>query len=134
MKNLQLQLGSVAETVTVTEKANAQVETTSIELGTTINSTAIVNTPLNGRSYVDLMLTQPGVVAASDARGGNGEGNYSTNGSQSDQDSYLINGTDNNDLPLNEVQVAVSPDAIAKFQNGDQHDQPRVWQEFRGHH
>ena len=115
VENLQLQLGSVSETVTVSEKANAQVETTSIELGTTINSTEIVNTPLNGRSYVDLMLTQPGVVAASDARGGTNNGNYSTNGSQSDQDSYLINGTDNNDLPLNEVSINVSPDAIAEF-------------------
>jgi hypothetical protein len=115
VENLQLQLGSVAETVSVSETAITQVETTSIELGTVINSTEIVNTPLEGRSFVDLMKTQPGVVEASDARGGSGFGNYSANGSQSDQDSYLINGMDNNDLPLNEVQINVSPDAIAEF-------------------
>jgi Carboxypeptidase regulatory-like domain len=115
VENLQMQLGSVTETVSVSETAITQVETTSIELGTVINSTTIVNTPLEGRSFVDLMKTQPGVVEASDARGGSGFGNYSANGSQADQDSYLINGMDNNDLPLNEVQINVSPDAIAEF-------------------
>ena len=115
VENLQLQLGSVAETVSVSEQSVAQVETTSIELGTVINATEIVNAPLEGRSFVDLMKTQPGVVEASDARGGSGYGNYATNGSQADQDSYLINGMDNNDLPLNEVQINVSPDAIAEF-------------------
>jgi len=115
VENLQLDLGSVAEKVGVVEKSIVQVETTSIELGTTINATEIVNAPMNGRSYVDLMKLQPGVVEASDARGGTNLGNYSTNGSQADQNSYLINGVDNNDLPLNEVQINVSPDAIAEF-------------------
>jgi len=115
VENLQMQLGSVTETVSVSEVALTQVETTSIELGTVINGTTIVNTPLEGRSFVDLMKTQPGVVEASDGRGGSGFGNYSANGSQADQDSYLINGMDNNDLPLNEVQINVSPDAIAEF-------------------
>lgn len=115
VENLQLELGSVAEKVAVVEQLVTQVETTSIELGTTITGTQIVNTPLNGRSFVDLMKLQPGVVEASDARGGTGYGNYSTNGSEADQDSYLINGVDNNDLPLNEVQINVSPDAISEF-------------------
>jgi hypothetical protein len=74
-----------------------------------------VNAPLKDRFWTDLMKLQPGVVAESDGRGGNGNGNFSTNGSQADQDSYLINGTDNNDLPLNEVQINPSPDAIAEF-------------------
>ncbi len=115
VENLRMELGTMTETVSVTEKSLAQVETTSIELGTTINATEIVNAPLNGRSFVDLMKLQPGVVEASDARGGSGLGNYSTNGSQADQNSYLINGVDNNDLPMNEVQINVSPDAIAEF-------------------
>ncbi len=57
VENLQLDLGSVAEKVGVVEKSIVQVETTSIELGTTINATEIVNAPLNGRSFVDLMKT-----------------------------------------------------------------------------
>jgi len=115
VENLHLELGSVQETVSVSEQSLAQVETTSIELGAVINGTEIVNAPLNGRNFIDLMKLQPGVVEASDSRGGSGLGNYSTNGSEADQNSYLINGTDNNDLPLNEIQINVSPDAIAEF-------------------
>jgi hypothetical protein len=115
VENLQLDLGSVAEKVGVVEKSIVQVETTSIELGFTVNATEIVGAPLEARSFVDLMKTQPGVVEASDARGGPGHGNYATNGSEADQDSYLINGVDNNDLPLNTLQINISPDAISEF-------------------
>ena len=111
--NIQLEIGSTTQEVTV-EAASSQVESTSIELGTTINSRAIVNLPLNGRNWVQLQQLQPGVVAASDARGV-GDLVFSTNGSQPDQNSYLINGTDNNDFPLNTPQTTPSADAIAEF-------------------
>lgn len=112
--DIKLEVGAVTETVTV-EATPAQVETTSIELGKVVDSTTIVNMPLNGRNWDTLQLLEPGVVAASDGRGGPGLGNYATNGSQADQNSYLINGTDDNDLPLNTVQVEPSIDAIAEF-------------------
>jgi hypothetical protein len=115
VENLKMELGSVAERVTVTELSTVQVETTSIESGTTINALEIENAPLETRSFVDLMKLQPGVVEASDARGGSGYGNYASNGSEADQDSYLINGIDNNDLPLNEVQINVNLDAVSEF-------------------
>jgi hypothetical protein len=112
--DIKLEVGAVSETVTV-EATPAQVETTSIELGKVVDSTTIVNMPLNGRFFDQLQQLEPGVVAASDSRGGPGLGNYATNGSQPDQNSYLINGTDNNDLPLNTVEVEPSVDAIAEF-------------------
>ncbi len=112
--DIKLEVGAVTESVTV-EATPTQVETTSIELGAVVDATTIVNMPLNGRDFDQLQQLEPGVVAASDARGGPGHGNYATNGSQPDQNSYLINGTDNNDLPLNEVQVEPSVDAIAEF-------------------
>lgn len=113
--DIQLQIGPTTESMVVSVDAATQVDTTSIQLGTTVDSTTIVNLPLNGRFWTDLMQLQPGVVAESDGRGGNGHGGYATNGSQADQNSYLINGTDNNDLPLNTVQVNPSADAIAEF-------------------
>lgn len=115
VENLKMELGSVTEKVAVTELSTVQVETTSIEMGTDVNATQIETAPLEGRDFVDLMKLQPGVVEASDARGGSGHGDYSTNGSQADQDSYLINGVDNNDLPLNTTQVTVNLDAISEF-------------------
>jgi hypothetical protein len=113
--NFELPLGVARESVTVSESAATQVEATSMELGIVINSDTIVNMPLNGRYWTDLMQLEPGVVAASDGDGGNGHGGFATNGSQADQNSYLINGTDNNDLPLNTVSLNPSPDAIAEF-------------------
>jgi hypothetical protein len=106
--NVALELGAITQRVTV-EAAPVQVEKTSIELGATISGTEIVDMPLNGRNWVTLQQTLPGVVAAADARG-----NYATNGSQPDQNSYLINGIDSNDLPLNTPLVIPSPDAIGE--------------------
>jgi len=115
VENVQLEVGQLLQSVTVTEQTQTQIDTTSMQLAIAMNSTMIVDMPLNGRSYADLMQLEPGVTAASDGRGGNGHGNYATNGSQADQNSYLINGTDNNDLVLNEVQINPSPDALAEF-------------------
>jgi hypothetical protein len=54
-----LQVGSVSQTVTVTE-AVPLVETTSATLGGTLNNT--VDMPLNGRNYTDLLPVQGGVA------------------------------------------------------------------------
>src|SRR5579872_3840844 len=108
--NPTLQVGSASQTVTV-EAAKTQVETTSMQLGTTVEAKTIVDMPLNGRNWVQLQQMQPGVVASSDRF----TSNYATNGSQSQQNSYLINGTDSNDLPLNTPLILPSPDAIQEF-------------------
>jgi Carboxypeptidase regulatory-like domain len=108
--NPTLQVGAASQTVSV-EAARTQVETTSMQLGTTMEGSSIVDMPLNGRNWVQLQQTQPGVVASSDRF----TSNYATNGSQSQQNSYLINGTDSNDLPLNTPLILPSPDAIAEF-------------------
>jgi hypothetical protein len=105
---VKMELGAVTQEVTV-KGVPAQVQKVSIELGATITGSQAVNLPLNGRNWIQLQQTLPGVVAASDGRG-----NYATNGSQPDQNSYLINGIDSNDFPLNTALVIPSPDAIAE--------------------
>lgn len=109
VQNATLALGTLEQTVVV-EANPVQVDTTTMQLGTTIGGTQIVDLPLNGRNWIQLQQIQPGVVAASDARG-----DYATNGSQSQQNAYLINGDDTNDLPLNTPLVIPSPDAIGEF-------------------
>src|SRR5579875_1247224 len=93
-----------------TQQITAQIDTTSMQLGVSVTGKQIVDLPLNGRNWVQLQQLEPGVVAAADARG-----SYATNGSEAEQNSYLINGTDDNDLVLNTVLVVPSPDAIAEF-------------------
>ncbi|PYV27482.1 MAG: TonB-dependent receptor, partial [Acidobacteria bacterium] len=105
--NIQMEIGQVNQEISI-EAAPTQVERTSIQLGATIGANQIVDMPLNGRNWIQLQQTMPGVVAASDGRG-----NFATNGSQTDQNSFLVNGVDTNDLPLNTPLVIPSPDAIA---------------------
>jgi len=108
--NAKLELGTVAETITVEANA-AQVETSTPQRGDVVDSNQILSLPLVGRNWVNLQQLEGGVVAASDARG-----EYATNGSQTTQNSFLINGTDSNDLPLNTRSIIPSEDAIQEFQ------------------
>jgi hypothetical protein len=107
--NVKMELGQISEQVVV-EANNVQVETANTQLGTVINGDTIVDMPLNGRNWTQLQLLQPGVMSSSDRFG-----TYSTNGSQSQQNSFLINGQDSNDLPLNTPLIIPSPDAISEF-------------------
>jgi hypothetical protein len=107
---VKFKVGTTATTVTV-EASPVQVNTTSPQLGTVVNADAIVDIPLIGRNWVNLQQVQPGVVGAADGRG-----DFATNGSETQQNSYLINGTDTNDLPLNTPLIIPSPDSIQEFQ------------------
>jgi hypothetical protein len=107
---VQMELGSVSDTITVEANA-AQVESTDMQLTAVISGNQIVDIPLNGRNWTQLMQLQPGVQASSDRFGA---GAYSTNGSESQQNAFLINGTDSNDSSLNTPLVIPSPDAIGE--------------------
>jgi len=105
-----MEVGVVSDTVTVEANA-AQVESTDMQLSATISSSQIVDIPLNGRNWTSLMQLQPGVQASSDRFG---TGAYSTNGSETQQNAFLINGTDSNDSALNVPLVIPSPDSIGE--------------------
>jgi hypothetical protein len=107
VQNVIMELGSVSETVEVSANP-AQVEQTSMQLTNTISSKTITDLPLNGRNWINLQQTLPGVVIP-DTRFGL---NFSTNGSQAQQNSYLMNGNDFNDLPLNSPLAPPNPDTI----------------------
>lgn len=107
--NVKMELGQVSEQLTV-EANPVEVNTTSAQLGVVVGASQIVDIPLLGRNWVNLQQIEPGVVAAADGRG-----DYATNGSETQQNSYLINGTDTNDLPLNTPLIIPSPDAIQEF-------------------
>src|SRR5487761_789351 len=110
-----LQVGSATQQITV-QAAPMQVETTSMQLGTTISGSTIVDLPLNGRNWIQLQQLQPGVVGASDRFGvGIAGTNYATNGSQTQQNAFYVNGIDVADISLNMAGIIPSPDAIGEF-------------------
>jgi len=107
VQNVTMEVGAVSETVEVAANA-AQVELTNIQLSNTIDAKLATDLPLIGRNWVSLQQIIPGVVTP-DTRFGT---NYATNGSQAQQNSYLVNGNDSNDLPLNSPLVLPNPDSI----------------------
>jgi hypothetical protein len=61
--DITLEVGTVAEQVDVTGNV-VHVETESTQLGDVIDSQKMLNLPLNGRSYLDLLGLQAGVAPA----------------------------------------------------------------------
>ena len=87
LANAQLALGTEAQAVEVSAQA-VQVETRATQLGDVIGSQKMLSLPLNGRSYIDLLGLQAGVVDQTTNRqlkdrpvAGEGRtGNFSVNG------------------------------------------------------
>lgn len=104
-----LQLGGTTETITV-QADNAQVEESTTQLDTLIGSQTIVDLPLDGRNWTQLQQLVPGVMGASDRFN-----LYSTNGAQTQQNSYLIDGANSMVLLTNTPGIIPSPDAIQEF-------------------
>ena len=111
--DIKLALGEISQELVV-EANPVQVNQTDIQLGTTVTGQQIVDIPLNGRNWTQLQQLEPGVVGTSDRFGG-ANGGYSGNGAETQQNSFLINGNDSNDVALNTVLIVPSPDAIGEF-------------------
>jgi hypothetical protein len=105
----KLTVGSAAQTVTV-KSATVQVQTSDTQLKTIIGGKEIVDLPLLNRNAVELEKTAPGVMESSDRFG-----TFSANGSQTSETSFLLDGTDVNDAPLQSAGVTPNPDALAEF-------------------
>ncbi len=103
-----LRPGSVAQIVQVNAN-KIQVETSNTQLQTTLTSSQIEAMPMLGFDADILQKLTPGTVESSDRFG-----NYSANGSQTQQNSYLLDGADNNDAPLQTQGLTVNPDALGE--------------------
>ena len=115
--NAPLELGQSTQIVTA-EASAPLVETTSTQLGAVMNSTAVVNLPLNTRDTYQLLQLQPGVQSQTGYdlfAGSNEAGAVSVNGGRGRANNYNVNGGDANDQFLNAPAVQPSPDAIEEF-------------------
>ena len=91
----KLSVAGVKETITVAESPHT-VETNPTAVSALLDERAIVELPLNGRRFTDLLLLAPGVTQ--DPRGLTSEsnGDLSYGGIRGYQSSYLVDGLDNN--------------------------------------
>ncbi len=115
--DITLEPGAVNETVEVSgESPLLQTQTASV--GQTIDTKTVMTLPLNGRDYTQLVTLAAGAAPNNHSRATNG---FSLNGSQTFQNTMLLDGIDNNNYILgadsaNMNAVTPSIDAIQEFQ------------------
>ena len=126
--DLTLEVGGVQEQVTVSE-APPLVQTSDASQGSVIEQERVSSMPLNGRDYIQLALLSEGTLPppgqSRNATGSNNTdasraGGFSTGGVRTTDNSYLLDGFDNNtddtSFDLNQAEVIKpSVDAIQEF-------------------
>jgi len=108
-----LELGSTTETVNVAAEIT-QVETRSGALKEVIDSSRIVELPLNGRNPLQLQYGVPGVGARAEQGQAQNE-TVSINGTRANANNYTLDGGDNHDPYFNSPAIFPSPDALEEF-------------------
>jgi hypothetical protein len=127
--DVPLAVGSVAQTVTVTDNA-LHVETSSTQLGEVISGRQMTAVPLNGRSYTDLLSLQPGVAPGTsitsstvqdvgatvlDPSGTLNPGTISVNGQREFANYFSVNGADAEEDVNAGTAIVPNLDSIAEF-------------------
>ncbi|MBV8476113.1 MAG: TonB-dependent receptor [Acidobacteria bacterium] len=120
--DFSLKVGAINEMIEVSANA-AQVDTSSTQLGDVIGDKKMTMLPLNGRSYIDLLGLQAGVVpvASADAvndrpvSGNGNSGQMSVNGQRESANSFLVNGGDVEESVNNGASVVPTLDSIQEF-------------------
>jgi hypothetical protein len=119
--DLVVQPGQQEQTVTVTESIPL-VETTNATLGGTLNNADIVDMPLNGRNYQNLLGLRPGVMT----QPGGSPWTQSTNNSRPDESVWMVDGVINVNMydyrpvggmpsPFTDGATILPVDAIQEF-------------------
>jgi hypothetical protein len=120
--DLKLELGQLTEEVTI-QAETPLVQTSSSDLGATIEGKTIETLPLNGRNFVSLTRTIPGITRGNPGANIDGAGSlawrasasFSANGQRPRDNNYLLDGVDNNETWLQTVVIFPSVDALDEF-------------------
>jgi hypothetical protein len=127
---VQLEIAGAAETMIVVEEAT-KVETSDTKLGQVLESQQVVDLPLNGRSYTDLLATQGGVTpittsSATNSQSGGGfgsvpaggsgnTGQFSINGQRESANGFYLNGASVQETIGQQAGIVPNLDSIAEF-------------------
>src|SRR5436305_1988381 len=120
--DVRMEIGTIAEELTVTGAAPT-IDTTSGSVSGLVSDKEIRELPLNGRSFQQLALLQTGVTpalaAGNDVVGGRTP-KISINGARPEQNSFLLDGTDINNVynktPGSVAGVLLGVEAVLEFQ------------------
>lgn len=112
-----MQIGSIAETVTVAADAEALLKTETQDISITVNQDTVENIPIQNRAANNLILLNPGAstyfgqwgiipeVAVNGAW-------YNIDGQPQGSEDFTLDGTDNEDLMLGTIVINPAPDSL----------------------
>jgi hypothetical protein len=114
---LALKPGKVSETVTVTSVAPIMQSQTA-EVDVDVDSKFLNDAPLANRNWIFIAQEAPGTTPFVGRDSGNG--GFSSNGQQGEQNNFMLDGADNNTANNDYINgsvysIAPPPDAIAEF-------------------
>ena len=117
--NFVLEVGEITEEVVVLAGITT-LQSETAQQGSVIQERQIVDLPLDGRRYSDLILLSPGAVPAPGARSNPREARLNVNGAFSLQNYFALNGVDNNTFTGNAQErspqaIQPPPDALQEF-------------------
>ena len=96
VQDISLAVGATTEVVQV-QAASAQVETATSEVGALVGEQQMVDLPLNGRNFQQLILLAPGMQPVTNAVGSNMTGRgqtFTVGGARPEGQAILLDGTD----------------------------------------
>lgn len=136
---ISLALGAVEQTVTV-EADGVQIQASTAELGATVTSRRVVDLPLNGRNFTQLLALTPGIAPVSVASNSGGAdalpiGQFtfpSVNGQSNRSNYFMLDGINNQGASFGTFVVAPIVDAIQEFKVQSHNDQAEFGQVMGG--
>ena len=131
-EDVALRLQGQSESVVVEEAAEqVHVETADTQMGQTLESQRIVEVPLNGRSFTNLLAVQTGVTPVSTSAtsstssgggfaaiapsGGLDPGLFSINGQRESANGFMVNGANVEESVAESAAIIPNLDSIAEF-------------------
>jgi carboxypeptidase family protein len=120
--DLKMDVGQLSESVEI-QAETPLVQTSTSDLSVTVEGKTIQTLPLNGRNFVALTRTVPGVLRGVPGDNIDGGGSlawrasasFSANGQRVRDNNYLLDGVDNNETWLQSVVIFPSVDALDEF-------------------
>ena len=119
--NLKLNVGTLAENVTVTG-TSPLIDTATVSVGQVMQERTVQEIPLNGRHFVDLGPLMPGGITAPSTAGlagqplrGQGAFSFIAAGARETAVNFMINGINLNDLSNSQVTFQPSINTVSEF-------------------
>ncbi len=136
--NFTMQVGSTTSEVNITEQA-IQLETSTAELGLVVGTKEVIDLPLNGRNFTELLLLTPGASPANPLQNAGGApgsiGTFSypaINGQSNRSNMFLIDGVNNYGGITDTNTVQPTIDDVLEFKVQSHNDEAQFGQVLGG--